>query len=368
LTDYLMLAAGLLLLIGGAELLVRGASRLALTFGVSPLVVGLTVVAFGTSSPEVAVSVQSALQGQAEIAVGNVIGSNIFNVLLILGISALIVPLIVNQQLIRQEVPIMVGTSLLLPALAWDGGLSRIDGLILTGCLGIYTAFLIIQSRRANRTPPALAPAAGDAHRGWHAKLAAQFGLIVAGLALLVLGANSLVAAAVAIAKALGVSEMVVGLTIVAAGTSLPEVATSLVAAIRGQRDIAVGNVVGSNIFNILGVLGLSAVVAPGGLIVAPAMMAFDIPIMTAAAIACLPLFFTGNLIARWEGGLFAVLYVAYTMYVVLAAQQHDALSTYGFVLGTVVLPLCALTIAIIAWREWRARHRSGYPNMRDTA
>ncbi|MFM9849721.1 MAG: calcium/sodium antiporter [Hyphomicrobiaceae bacterium] len=358
-TDFLMLGAGLLLLVGGGELLVRVASRLALTFGVSPLVVGLTVVAFGTSSPEVAVSVQSALSGQDDIAVGNVIGSNIFNGLFILGVSALIVPLIVNQQLVRQEVPIMIGTSLLLPALVWDGGLSRIDGLILIGCLAAYTAFLIIQSRRLNAAHPGVAPSASDAGSSWHSKLAAQVALIVAALALLVLGANWLVAAAVAIAKSLGVSEMIIGLTIVAAGTSLPEVATSIVAAIRGQRDIAVGNVVGSNIFNILGVLGLSAAAAPSGLLVAPAMMAFDVPVMIAVAIASLPLFFTGNLIARWEGALFVGLYVAYTAYLVLAAQQHDALSTYGFVLGIVVLPLCALTIVTIAWREWRARHRS---------
>lgn len=347
---------GLGMLVVGAELLVRGAAKLALTFGISPLVVGLTVVAYGTSSPEMAVSVQSAISGQADIAVGNVVGSNIFNVLFILGVSALIIPLIVNQQLVRQEVPIMVGTSLLLAALAWDGGLSRIEGLILTSLLAVYTIFLIVQSRRLGTVPGELVQTVGGAGSGWDSKLAAQISLIVAGLALLVLGANWLVGAAVTIAKHLGVSEMVVGLTIVAAGTSLPEVATSIMAAIRGQRDIAVGNVVGSNIFNILGVLGLSAVMAPSGLIVAPAMIAFDIPAMLAVAIACLPVFFTGNLIARWEGAIFFGLYVAYTAYLVLAAQQHDALSAYGFVLGVVVLPLCTLTISIIAWREWRTK------------
>lgn len=343
---------GLGALVVGAELLVRGASKLALKLGISPLVVGLTIVAFGTSSPELAVSVQSVASGQTDIAVGNVVGSNIFNVLFILGVSALITPLVVNQQLIRQEIPIMVGASLLFVVMALDGGLSRLDGLIFLAFLIAHTTFLIVQSRRQQ------AISGGDDQIGpetasWKTSVVAQLALIVAGLALLILGASWLVEAAIAFAKHLGVSEMVIGLTIVAAGTSLPEVATSVLAAIRGQRDIAVGNVVGSNIFNILGVLGLSALVAPNSLSVAPAMLAFDIPVMLAVAIACLPIFFTGHLIARWEGAVFVGLYVAYTLYLILAAQQHDALSTYSFVFGTFVLPICALTIIVVAWREW---------------
>ena len=350
---------GLAALIVGAELLVRGASKLALRFGISPLVVGLTVVSLGTSAPELAVSVQSAMSNQADIAVGNVVGSNILNVLFILGLSALITPLIIDRQLIRQEVPIMVGTCLLLAALAWDGSLSRIDGLILACLLVAYTAFLIVQSRRQEASADPDAQTIADQGSGWSSKLPVQIAMIAAGLILLVLGAGWLVQAAVTFAKLLGVSEMVIALTIVAVGTSLPEVATSITAAIRGERDIAVGNVVGSNIFNILGVLGISSVVAPGGFSIAPAMTAFDIPVMIAVAIACLPIFFTGNLIARWEGALFLALYAGYTVYLVMAAQQHDALSTYGLVLGTVVLPLCVLTVGVITWREWRGRHRS---------
>ena len=352
----LTFALGLAALVVGAELLVRGASKLALTFGISPLVVGLTVVAFGTSSPELAVSVQAASTGQADIAVGNVVGSNIFNVLFILGISALITPLLVDRQLIRQEVPIMVGTSLLLLAVARDGRLSRGEGLLLVVLLLAFTVFLIVQSRRQLSGNGETADALGNPQLAQVTNLARQIALVVIGLIILVFGARWLVEAAITIAKHLGVSEMVVGLTIVAAGTSLPEVATSILAAIRGQRDIAVGNVVGSSIFNILGVLGVSALVAPGAIPVAPAMIAFDIPVMIAVAIACLPIFFSGSLIARWEGGLFLGLYVAYTLYVILAAQQHDALGTYGFVLGTVVLPLCTLTVLVIAWREWNAR------------
>lgn len=345
---------GLGALVVGAELLVRGASKLAFKLGISPLVVGLTVVAMGTSAPELAVSVQSAVSGQTDIAVGNVVGSNIFNILFILGVSALITPLVVNQQLIRQEVPIMVGASLLFVVMALDGGLSRFNGLFFMTVLIAHTTFLIVQSRR-QQAVAAAADKVEPETTGWDSSLIAQTALIVAGLALLVLGASWLVGAAVVLAKHLGVSEMVIGLTIVAAGTSLPEVATSVLAAIRGQRDIAVGNVVGSNIFNILGVLGVSAIVAPSSLSVAPAMIAFDIPVMLAVAIACLPIFFTGHLIARWEGAVFFGLYISYTLYLILAAQQHDALSTYSLVLGTFVLPICALTIIVIAWREWRA-------------
>ncbi len=355
-TPLLSFVVGLVALVAGAELLVRGASKLALSFGISPLVVGLTVVAFGTSSPELAVSVQSAWSGQVDIALGNVVGSNIFNVLFILGVSALIVPLLVAQQLIRQEVPIMIGASLLLFALAWDGGLSRWDGALLFGLLFVYTVFVIRQSRRESRSVEAeYAQEFGDG-KGWDGHLPVQLLLIVGGLGLLVSGSNWLVDAAVVFAKQLGISELVIGLTIVAAGTSMPEVATSVIAAIRGERDIAVGNVVGSNTFNILCVLGVSSLVAPASLPVPQAMLSFDLPVMIAVALACLPIFFSGNLIARWEGALFLAYYVAYTAYLILAVQRHDALATYGFVMATVVLPLTAVTLAVVAWREWRAQ------------
>lgn len=354
-TPLLSFVLGLVALVAGAELLVRGSSKLALSFGISPLVVGLTVVAFGTSAPELAVSVQSAWSGQVDIALGNVVGSNIFNVLFILGVSALITPLLVAQQLIRQEVPIMIGASLLLFALAWDGGISRYDAALLFGLMISYTVFLIRQSRREN-----LAIAAENAARsesgkvGWDGHWAAQVLLIAAGLVLLVLGADWLVGAAITFAKQLGVSELVIGLTIVAAGTSMPEVATSIIAALRGERDIAVGNVVGSNTFNILGVLGLSGLVSPATLTVPQSLLSFDLPVMIAVAGACLPVFFSGNLIARWEGAVFLGYYTAYTTYLLLAAQRHDALSTFGFAMTAVVLPLTAITLLVVAWRAWR--------------
>jgi cation:H+ antiporter len=354
----LLLLAGLATLVVGGELLVRGASRLALATGLSPLVIGLTVVAFGTSSPELAVSVAAATSGNVDIALGNVVGSNIFNVLFILGVSALITPLVVSAQVVRQEVPVMIGASLLLFAMAMKGGVTRTEGLVLVALLAAYTAFLVVQSRRqgaaiaAEYSAEPHVAAAGRASAG----LGIAVLLVVAGLVLLVIGSRWLVAAAIAIATAAGVSELVIGLTIVAAGTSMPEVAASIAAAVRGQRDIAVGNVVGSNTFNILGVLGISAVVAPVPLAVPPALLAFDVPVMIAVAIASLPIFFTGHSIARWEGGVFLGYYVAYAAWLVLAAQQHDALSTYGLVMRWVVIPLTLLTLAVVLLRAWRAR------------
>ena len=356
--SLLWFALGLAALVVGAEALVRGASRLALSFGISPLVVGLTVVAFGTSSPEMAVSVESALSGQVDLAIGNVVGSNVFNVLFILGASALIVPLLVHQQLVRQEVPVMIGVSLLLWALAADSSIGRWDGVLLAGLLVAYTVFVIRQSRREGASVRQEYEEAlpADGTRAWDRHWTVQVLLVAVGLGLLVLGAHWLVAAAVAFAQALGVSELVIGLTIVAAGTSLPEVATSILAALRGERDIAVGNVVGSNIFNILGVLGVSALAAPASLGVAPAVLSFDLPVMTAVAVACLPVFFTGNRIDRWEGVVFLAYYAAYTIYLILRATEHDALGPFSVAMGTFVLPLTIVTLALLVYRHWRAR------------
>ena len=341
LTYALFFVLGLVALTAGAELLVRGASRLALTFGISPLVVGLTVVAFGTSAPEMAVSAGAALGGSDDIATGNVVGSNIANVLLILGLSALIVPLAVHEQVIRQEIPIMIGASLLLIVLALDGSLSVGEGALLFGLVIVYTTFLVIQSRRAGQeTQDEFAAELPDAKSRRDAHWAVQVLLVLAGLGLLVLGAGWLVDAAVAAARVFGVSELVIGLTIVAVGTSMPEIATSLVAAWRGERDIAVGNVVGSNIFNILAVMGIAGILAGDGLAVSEAARNFDLWVMLAVALACLPIVMTGREITRWEGGVFVAYYVAYTAYLVLAAQQHAQLPAFSSVMLGFVLPL----------------------------
>ncbi len=352
-----LFALGLGLLIGGAELLVRGASRLASAAGISPLVIGLTVVAFGTSSPEMAVTVQSALVGQADVALGNVVGSNIFNVLFILGVSALITPLVVQQQLIRIDVPIMIVVSALTYFMAADLYLSRFEGIVLFAGIVVYTVFLIIKSRRENREviqeyEREFAPSEPTGRKA----IVINSGLVIAGLALLIVGSNWLVDGAVAFARWMGVSELVIGLTIIAAGTSLPEVAASVVAAARKERDIAVGNVVGSNIFNILSVLGLASGVAPEGIRVAPAALGFDIPVMVAVAVACLPIFFTGHLITRWEGGLFLAYYAAYTVFVILDSMKHDALPVFSMVMMEYVLPLTGLTLVLGMYRSWRGK------------
>ncbi|AOF81715.1 sodium/calcium exchanger family protein [Methyloversatilis sp. RAC08] len=358
---FLLFGLGLVALIAGAELLVRGASKLALSFGISPLVVGLTIVAFGTSSPELAVSVQSAWNGKTDMAVANVVGSNIFNVLFILGLSAMITPLLVDKQLIRQEVPIMVGISLLFVALTLDGSVSFGDGALFVGLMIAYTTFLIVQSRRQTKAlNDEYAESVVGPGAGWDSTLPVQIALIVVGLGLLVLGSNLLVEAAIVFARYLGLSEAVIGLTIVAAGTSLPEVAASVTAALRGQRDIAVGNVVGSNTFNILGALGVSSMVAPTALTLPPSMLAFDIPVMAAVAIACLPIFMTGNLIARWEGALFFAYYIAYALYLIMAAKDHDALGDYAFVMQTIALPLTAITLVTIVVRHFRGHRAAG--------
>lgn len=497
---------GVFILIGGAEILVRGASQLAIAVGVSPLVVGLTVVAFGTSSPELAVIVQAGLVGQADIAIGNVVGSNICNVLLVLGLAALVTPMIVSPQLLRLDVPLMIGVSLLLLAVGFDGHISRLDGFILFVILVVYTFWLVYSSRKENREAVLLTlrlkrrpqhlsasdtqhivthlagiadidpglihviPVASDSEvltlqlpRPAASTLVAEHErrnpalreievldiviprmgrvvihleesfqtfdqneresfvvvmahvvkttpdlirvlpvkpdsteaalempveavnrlaemykekqpdlmklrfksieistlawlvdllMVIGGLGMLILGARWLVNGAVAFATMLGVSELIIGLTVVAVGTSLPEIATSVVAGIRGERDIVVGNVVGSNIFNILMVLGMGSVVSP--IAVSSSALSFDIPVMIGVAVMCLPVFYTGKLVARWEGGLFLGFYVAYTLYLILTSRGSTLLPLFNNAMLLAVLPVTVLVLLITVVREVR--------------
>jgi cation:H+ antiporter len=353
----LLFAGGLVALVAGAAALVRGASKLALRLGLPPLVVGLTVVAFGTSAPELAVSTDAVLEGRGGLAIGNAVGSNIFNVLFILGVAALITPLVVHLQVIRQEAPIMIGAALLLILLGLDGELGLFDGALLLGLLVAYTVHLVRQARAeaggAGEFEHELQPAVPGQ---WDATLPAQLGLIVGGLALLVAGSEALVHAAVVFARALGLSEVIIGLTIVAAGTSLPEVAASVAASLKGERDIAVGNVVGSCVFNILGVLGLGALVASlgpaGALPMPPDIARFDLWVMLATLVACLPVFLTGREIARWEGALFLAYYAAYTAYLVLAATRHDGAQALGDAMIGFVAPLTLVTLVVAVLRR----------------
>ena len=357
-----LFVAGLVFLLLGAESLVRGASRLATSLGISPLVIGLTVVAWGTGSPELAVGVKAALAGQPDLTVGNVVGSNIANILLILGFAAFLAPLKVSQRLVRVDVPVMIGVSILTLLLALDHRLGRLDGLILASLFVAYTAWTIRESRHTRKTvveqyerEDGSDNKISDPRGRW--PLFVTCGLMVGGgLYLLVLGSGWLVEGASAMAVAWGFSELTIGLTVVALGTSLPELATSAVASIRGERDIAVGNAVGSNIFNILAVLGVTAMVADGGIPVAAAALNIDIPIMIAVAIACLPVFFSGYVIDRWSGALFIALYAGYMAYLVMEGVQHAAVTGFTGIMLAFVIPLVSFTLVLLAVQSWRQR------------
>jgi cation:H+ antiporter len=355
----LWIVLGLVLLTVGAEVLVRGAARLAAAMGMPALIIGLTVVAYGTSAPELAVSINAAVSGQADIAMGNVVGSNTFNVLFILGLSAIIAPLIVSAQLVRLDVPLMIAVSGATWMLALDGRIDRGDGVGLAIAAAAYTALLIYIGRREPDAPSAdQLPATNETAQPPKSgkTLAMSAVLIAAGLALLLVGANRLVHGAVEVARMLGVSELMIGLTIIAAGTSMPEVATSLIAALRGQRDIAVGNIVGSNIFNLLMVLGVTAAVSPSGVAVAPEAMRFDLPIMLAVALVCLPIFFTAGRIDRWEGVLLLGFYIAYVVFLILAAIDHAVLGVYTTAMLWFAIPLALLGIGVSVWIWLRRR------------
>ena len=307
--DVLLLVAGLVVLTVGAEGLVRGGAGLALRLGITPMAVGLTVVAFGTSSPELVVSVSTALEGRGDLALGNVVGSNIFNIALILGVAALVRPAAVRSQTVRLDMPIVIASAVLLVAFLADGRLGPLDGAVLLAGALAYTAFTLGQARRAG--PGAQAEALPTDGPAWRDAL-----FVGGGLAMLVAGSRMLVVGAVSIAEQAGLSEAVIGLTILAAGTSLPELATSVVAAVRGQSDIAIGNVVGSNIFNVLAILGASALVRPlepGG------VGAVDLAVMVALSVALVPLLWTGFRLDRLEGALLLLAYSSYTAYLLVA-------------------------------------------------
>jgi cation:H+ antiporter len=356
----LLLIAGGGLLLVGAESLVRGASKLAGLLGIPPLIIGLTIVAYGTSAPELAVSLQSTLGGQNDIALGNVIGSNIFNVLMILGISAMVAPLQVAQQLIRLDVPIMIGISGLMLFFSLDRLLQPSDGVVLVIGSVVYTLFLLYQSRKETDTNVQAEYELEYGHNKSTGQLAWLYhvGFLLGGAVILVLGSRLFVFGAVDIAEALGVSQIVIGLTVVAMGTSLPELATSMVATVRGERDIAVGNVVGSNIFNLLTVIGVASLTSDGGLVIPPAVLNFDLPVMVAVAVACIPIFVTGNVISRWEGFLFIGYYVAYATYLILRAADHAHLEIFSRVMLLFVIPITIITLLVVLARYWPQRHQ----------
>lgn len=350
--------AGLVVLILGADLLVRGSSRLAAAFGVSPLVIGLTIVAIGTASPEIAVSLQAAANGQGDLTLGNVLGSNIFNILFILGLTSIVAPIVIAKQLIRKDAPILLGVSLLTLALVFDGNLGAIEGAILFALLFVYIFFALKQSRSESReVQKEYAEEYAQKESRTIKSIATNITFILAGLGLLVWGSNLLVDSAVQIAKILGVSELVIGLTIVAVGTSLPEVATSVIAALKGESDIAVGNAIGSNIFNLLGVLGIGALVSPGGIFVEQRVLQFDLPVMVFVALVTLPVFYIDSRISRTEGGLLLLYYIVYLVYVILRAVESSFLPSVQLFIAFFA-PITFIALVLVAIRSMRTTRK----------
>ncbi len=324
---------GLFLLILGAEWLVRGSSQLAFALGVPALIVGLTVVAFGTSAPELAVSIKAAYAGEASVALGNVFGSNIANMLLVLGLSATVAPLAVSPQIIRIDMPILIAVSGLSWLLAFDRAYQRFDGvvliLLLVGyiCLQLYIARKQFRSGKDDTTNlsgdnelPTLQIAVDEPQKS---NIPLAIVGCIAGLAMLVFGSDWLVSGAISLATNLGVSPAIIGLTVVAVGTSMPEIVTSCVAAYRGERELAIGNVVGSNLFNLLAVLGISCTVAPQVIPVADQFLKLDIPLMLVVTAVCYPIFLTGRLVSRREGIVMLSVYVIYVAYGIVTSNVN---------------------------------------------
>jgi len=304
-----LLLIGLIALVIGAEWLVRGGASVALRFNIHPLVIGLTVVAFGTSAPELAVSIKASLAGQGDVAAGNVVGSNIFNIAAILGLSALIYPLTINAKLIRYDIPLMILVTVIGMVLMWDRFLSRTEGLVLFAGLLVYTYLTFKLSAREAKVITDEATAELPKK---HKSLMLDIGMIAGGLVCLVVGADWFVRGAVQMARFAGLSEAVIGLTIVAAGTSLPELATSIVAAVRKHTDIAVGNIVGSNIFNVLAIMGITGLIRP---FYTHGIHISDAVIMLVFAVLLLPLSATGFVIKRWEGAVLLIGYIGFIAY-----------------------------------------------------
>ena len=306
--DILFFLAGLVILYFGAYWLVKGASRLAITLNVQPVIVGLTVVAFGTSLPEFVVSFIGAMRELPDIALGNIVGSNIVNIGLIIGLSAIIFPLSVHMKLLKFEVPFMILAAFLLFIVSIKGTVSRRDSILFAVIFIGYIGYAI---RAAKKETPAVAGEYREFLRG-RDSIKKDIVLIIAGLAVLIAGAEILLISAVSIARAMGISELIIGMTIVAVGTSLPELATSAVAAFKREADISIGNIVGSNIFNILFILGVTGIIRPVS--VHPEAWRLHMPVMVFFSLLLFIFMKTGNVISRAEGAVMVLLYISYIM------------------------------------------------------
>lgn len=305
---------GLVVLLVGAELVTRGGSRFAARLGVPPLVVGLTIVAVGTSAPELAVGIDAVLHGNGGLAVGNIAGTNVVNILLILGLSALLLPLRLRLQTLRVDLPAMMIAALAMLAMSLDGRFTRPEGALLVAGGVLYTLLVLRSVRRETRTMRRRS-ADGHGRDGGRGSLFVAFTALVAGIGVIVLGADWFVDGTVALARMWGVSDSFIGLTVVAIGTSAPEFVTTIVSTLRGQRDIAVGNLMGSSVYNIFVILGLTCLVPAAGIPVSPELVRVDIPVMVAVALLCAPVFYSNSRVSRLEGGLYVATYVGYLGY-----------------------------------------------------
>lgn len=316
----LIFAIGVVAVVGGAELVVRGGARIAAHLGISPLIIGLTVVAIGTSAPELAVGIDAALQGNGALAVGNIAGTNVFNLLVILGLMAVIKPLKLTGQTIRFDLPFMIGAALLLLLMGFDGALSTLEGIVLIAGAVLFMVLTLRNARRESQEVRAEFDHEYGDRATSHPRLtfALNAFFLFAGLVIVVIGADWLVDGAVELARDFGVSEAFIGLTVVAIGTSAPEIVTAIVATIRDERDLAVGNLLGSSVFNILLILGVTSVVPVGDIPVPPELAFIDLPIMVLATLLCIPVFLSHRLVSRLEGALFLTCYAAYFGYLIL--------------------------------------------------
>jgi cation:H+ antiporter len=317
LTGALQLVGGLVALVVGAELLVRAGSRLADRFGVRPLIVGLTVVALGTSVPELAVGIDAARSGSPGLAVGNIVGTNLVNILLILGLSALLMPVVFDRATLRYDVPAMTGSALALWLLSRDAVLARLEGIVLLVAGLAYLTARTWVSLREERAGTPYDEDRPDRPTGESRLLTEVLSLLV-GIAIVVVGAEWLVDGAVASARSLGVSDAVIGLTIVAIGTSAPELVTTVMSTLRGNREIAIGNLIGSSVFNITIILGVTVLVAPDGVPVPEDVLAADLVLLVVVGLAAVPAMVSGSRMTRTEGGLFVGTYVGYLAWLLL--------------------------------------------------
>lgn len=357
--SVLLFITGLILLIAGAELFLNSVDKFGIAWRISPLIMGLTVVAFATGAPELAISLQAAAEGKPDLVLGNIIGSNISNILLILGVAGLLSPLAIKNRVIKRDIPIVLSASILLYILSMDGYLTMADGFIILAALMGYSVFIWRQikgDRKSNNLKEVEEAAKEilEKNAGWF--YTKNILLLLVGLVMIVAGSRLMVDAAVTIAEVLGVSELIIGLTIVSIGTSLPEVATSMAASRKGDADTAVANVLGSNLYNILLTLGLTIVVAPGALKVSADAIYFDMPIMILVVIACLPLFWPGKELGRVEAAGFLFYYISYMGYLVMLAMQHPLKDLFEQVMIWGLIPLTIVLILYKFVRDYRTK------------